>query len=122
MEGELSPSCHMPPPYTRSMVLRSLVMAALFVTSAVAQTVCPTTPAYSACDIVFELDEKEMAAHPNPYLTVNIKAEIRSPRARTVAPMAFWDGGNRMVVRFAPTSEGQWDFKITSNIERFHNK
>ena len=97
-------------------------MAAILASVAVAQTVCPATPTYSVCDIVFELDEKEMAAHPNPYLTVNIKAEIRSPRARTVAPMAFWDGGNRMVVRFAPTGEGQWDYKITSNIQRFHNK
>ena len=111
MEGELSPSCPTPPPYTRSMVLRSLFMAALLVCPAVAQTVCPTTPAYSACDIVFELDEKEMAANPNPYLTVNIKAEIRSPRARTVAPMAFWDGGERMVVRFAPTEVGRMGFQ-----------
>src|SRR5215218_7866029 len=104
------------------MVFRSLAMAAMLVSSAVAQTVCGPTPTYSVCDIVFELDAQEMAAHPNPYLTVDLHAEIRSPRARTIAPAAFWDGGNRMVIRFAPTSDGQWDYRITSNIERFNNK
>jgi hypothetical protein len=104
------------------MVLRSLVLIAFAAVTASAQTVCAPTPAYSVCDIVLELDEKELAAHPNPYQTVNLRAEIRSPRARTIAPWAFWDGGNRMVIRFAPTSDGQWDYRVTGNIERFNNK
>jgi hypothetical protein len=104
------------------MISRSLVLAAALTTVAAAQTLCPATPAYSSCDIVFELNDKEMAAHPNPYLTVNMHAELRSPRHRTVAVNAFWDGGNRMIIRFAPTGEGQWDYRITGNIERFNGQ
>jgi Protein of unknown function (DUF4038)/Domain of unknown function (DUF5060) len=108
--------------YTGSMVLRSLFLATLLATIAAGQTVCQPTPSYSVCEIVFELNDQEMAAHPSPYVSVELRAEIRSPRYQTIAPHAFWDGGNRMVVRFAPTGEGQWDFRITSNIARFDGK
>ena len=106
--------------YTVSM--RSLFLAALLTTAASAQTVCPPTPTYSPCDLVFELNQQEMAAHPNPYLNVEIHAELRSPKFRTLAANAFWDGGNRMVIRFAPTIDGPWEFRITGNIERFNGK
>ncbi|HYI92550.1 MAG TPA: DUF4038 domain-containing protein [Bryobacteraceae bacterium] len=102
--------------------MRSLFLVAILAATAGAQTMCETIPAYSICDIVFELDPKEMAAHPNPYVSVNIQAEIRSPRHRTLPTTAFWDGGNRMVIRFAPTEEGQWDLRFTGNIERFNDK
>ncbi len=35
---------------------------------------------------------------------------------------AFWDGGRRMVIRFAPTEPGAWIFRITSNIARFEGQ
>jgi hypothetical protein len=60
-----------------------------------------------------------MAAHPAPYRTVELEAEFRSPRFRTFRMPAFWDGGNRMVIRFAPTEAGQWTFRTISNITRF---
>ena len=101
---------------------RSLFAAVLFTAAATAQTFCEPTPAYAVCDILFELNDQEMAAHPNPYLTVSLHAEIRSPRYKTLAANAFWDGGNRMVIRFAPTGEGQWDVRITGNLERFNGK
>lgn len=110
------------PLYTGSMISRCLLAAALLTAAAAAQTLCPPTPAYSPCDIVFELDETEMKLHPDPYSSVSLHAELRSPRHRTLAANAFWDGGNRMVIRFAPTGEGPWDFRITGNIERFHGK
>src|SRR3990172_7052921 len=87
--------------------------------AALAQTLCPPTPAYSPCDIVFDLSEEEARAHPNPYLSVEIRAEFRSPRYRTFMMTAFWDGGRRMVIRIAPTDPGSWDFRISSNIRRF---
>lgn len=104
------------------MIPRSLFLAAMLLSVAAAQTLCPPTPVYSACDIVFELNDQEMAKHPNPYLTVELRAEIRSPRYRTIGATAFWDGGNRMIIRFAPTGEGQWDYRLTSNIDRFNSK
>jgi hypothetical protein len=102
-----------------------LLVAALFffVTCALhAQTICNPTPAFSPCEVVFELSEAEFAVHPNPYKTVEIHAEFRSPRHRTFLLPAFWDGGRRMVIRFAPTEPGLWDFRVTSNLESFNGK
>src|SRR5882672_11464024 len=87
-----------------------------------AQTPCPATPLYSPCDIVFELNDAEVAAHPNPYLTVDIRIEFRSPRHRTYLLPAFWDGGRRMVVRFSPTEAGDWVYRVTSNVADFDGK
>jgi hypothetical protein len=89
---------------------------------AIAQQICAPTPAYSPCEIVFELDDAEAKAHPNPYMTVDLRAELRSPRARTILMPAYWDGGRRMVIRFSPMDPGTWDFRLTSNLERFNGK
>ncbi len=104
------------------MFLRSLGVALALGLRLSAQQVCQPVPIYSPCDIVFELNDQEAAAHPNPYVSVDLKAEIRSPRARTVLMSAFWAGGRKMVIRFAPIDPGTWDFKITGNIERFNGK
>ena len=87
-----------------------------------AQSPCDRTPAYSPCDFSFELSAPEAAAHPNPYLSVELQAEFRSPRFRTFLMPAFWQGGNRMVIRFTPTEPGQWTYKITSNVSSFEGK
>lgn len=83
-----------------------------------AQTQCPPTPIYTPCEILIELSAEEMQAHPNPFQSVTIDVEFRSPRYRTLRLPAFWDGGNRMLVRFAPTEAGQWDYRVTSNLSR----
>jgi len=83
---------------------------------------CSNTPAYSPCEIIFELGDAEAKAHPNPYLTVELKVEFRSPRHRTLALPGFWDGGRRMVVRFSPTEAGDWDYHVTSNIAAWNDK
>ena len=101
------------------MICRFALWAPLAALALRGATVCPPTPAYSPCDIVFELSPAEMAAHPAPYRTVELEAEFRSPRFHTFRMPAFWDGGNRMVLRFAPTEAGQWTFRTTSNIARF---
>ena len=90
--------------------------------SAHAQTVCGPTPAFSPCEIVFNLSDADSSANPSPYKTVEIKAEFRSPRHRTFLLPAFWDGGRRMVIRFAPTEPGGWDFRVTSNLESYNGK
>src|SRR5437764_4733969 len=87
-----------------------------------AQTPCANTPAYTTCDIVFELSEKTAGAHPAPYKTVELKAEFRSPRHRTYAMPAYWDGGRRMVVRFSPTEAGAWDYRLASNVAAWDGK
>jgi len=86
------------------------------------ETPCPVTPAYSPCEMVFELAAEDAAAHPNPYSSVQLQAEFRSPRHRTFLMPAYWDGGRRMVIRFAPTEAGDWDYRLTSNIAAFNGK
>jgi Domain of unknown function (DUF5060)/Protein of unknown function (DUF4038) len=83
---------------------------------------CSNTPAYSPCELTFELADAEAAAHPNPYVSVDLKVEFRSPRHRTLAIPGFWDGGRRMVVRFSPTEPGEWDYHVTSNIAGWNDK
>src|SRR5262245_13225246 len=98
----------------RSALLISLALGALR-----AQTTCPATAIYSPCDIVFELNDAEAAAHPNPFISVDLRVEFRSPRHRTFLMPAFWDGGRRMVIRFAPNETGDWDYRISGNLQRF---
>ena len=96
-----------------------LLAAIAFIAVASAQTPCPPTPAYSPCDLVFELNDAEAAADPNPYTTVTLQAEFRSPRHRTFLMPGFWDGGRRLVIRFTPTDAGDWDYRVTSSVKRF---
>lgn len=102
---------------TRVLLALGLLSAPL-----AAQEPCANTPAYSTCEFVFELSGQEAAAHPNPYLTVRLHAEFRSPRFRTLLMPAFWDGGQRMVVRFTPTEPGEWVYRITSNLASLEGK
>lgn len=87
-----------------------------------AQSPCDHTPAYSACDLTFELSDADAAAHPNPYTAVELKAELRSPHQRTYLVTGFWDGGRKMVLRFTPTEGGEWDYRLTSNIPGWEGK
>jgi hypothetical protein len=102
------------------MGLRRLPLLFAFTAAALrAQNPCPTTAVYTPCDIVFELNDAEAAAHPNPYVSVELHAEFRSPKHRTYLLPAFWDGGRRMVIRFSPTEAGDWDYRVSSNLQRF---
>ena len=82
---------------------------------------CENTPAYTPCEMVFELGTGE-SAFTDPYVSVDLKVEFRSPRHRTLAMPGYWDGGRRMVVRFAPTEAGQWDYLVTSNVKAWNDK
>jgi hypothetical protein len=86
------------------------------------QTPCEGTPAYSPCELPFELSAANLAAHPNPYATAQLHAEFRSPHFKTYLMPAFWDGGRRLIIRFTPTEAGQWTYHTTSNIAAFAAK
>ena len=77
---------------------------------------CGGTPAYSSCELVFELSDADAAKHPDPYRTAELSVNFRSPRQHSYVLPGFWDGGRRMVVRFSPVEAGQWDYLVTSNI------
>jgi hypothetical protein len=87
-----------------------------------AQSTCNNTPAYSPCELVFELGDKDAAAHPHPYVDVDLRVEFRSPRQRTYALPGYWDGGRRMAVRFSPTEAGDWDYRVISNIAEWNGQ
>jgi len=77
---------------------------------------CDNTPAWSPCELAFELSAAAATAHRDPYASVDLRAEFRSPAMRTYALPGYWDGGGRMVLRFAPTEAGRWEYRVTSNV------
>jgi hypothetical protein len=89
---------------------------------AFAQTPCEGTPAYTPCEFVFELSAAELAAHPNPYASVQLQAEFRSPHFRTYLMPAYWDGGGKMILRFTATESGQWIYHTGSNLASLDGK
>lgn len=111
--------CRPCPSYTNAM--RALSLTLLLSVVAGAQSVCPPTPIYSVCEISFDLTDAEKKEHPNPYLSLQMHAEIRSPRHRTVALPAFWNG-EKMIIRFAANDPGDWEFRISSSLKRYEGK
>jgi hypothetical protein len=104
------------------MLARAALGAALWLTPLIAQTQCQTMATYSPCEMTFDLNDAEAAAHPNPYATVDVHIEFRSPNHKTYLMPGFWAGGRRMIVRFSATEAGNWAYRISSNIARFDNK
>jgi hypothetical protein len=80
------------------------------------QAACSATPAWSPCDLVFDLEPSETAGQ------LDLRAEFRSPHHRTYLMYAFRDGDRRLVIRFSPTEEGEWDYRLTSSIPRLEGK
>jgi uncharacterized protein DUF4038/uncharacterized protein DUF5060 len=101
------------------MPLLRLFLLASIALSLFAQATCNNTPAYTPCEFVFDLNPQEAAAHPNPYADVELHAEFRSPHFHTFKLPAFWDGGQRLLIRFAPTEAGEWLWRLTSNVKRW---
>ncbi|MBV9747011.1 MAG: DUF5060 domain-containing protein, partial [Acidobacteriia bacterium] len=87
-----------------------------------AQQACNNVPAYSPCEMVFDLSDADAARYPNPYTGVNLQVEFGSPRHRTLVVPAFWDGGRKLVVRVAPTEAGEWNYQVNSNIAQWNGK
>jgi hypothetical protein len=96
--------------------VRSIVFFAAFAARLVAQNACPSTPAWSTCDLTFDLEANENPA------TVQLRAEIRSPHHRTYLMYAFRDADRRFVIRLSPTESGVWEYRLTSNLSRLDSK
>ena len=95
----------------------------LFAMTGFALEVCESVPVYEPCEISLEMSAAELEVHPNPYVSVELRAEFRSPKKGTtyVIP-AFWDGGGRLRIRFSPLDEGRWDFRLISNLDSVNKK
>jgi hypothetical protein len=71
----------------------------------------------------FALSSADAASHANPYSSVTLQIEFRSPRFRTYLMPAFWDDARKqMIVRFTPTEAGQWIYRVSSNIAQFEGQ
>ena len=84
---------------------------AVLASPAWAQLPTCTVPAWSACDLAFELEAGENPAG------VQLHGEFRSAK-RTLLIRAFKDGDRKYVLRFAPTEPGPWDYRLTSSLKR----
>ncbi len=104
------------------MIHRAPLLGLTLLSAALAQSPCSDTPTYSPCELIFELNDQEAAQHPNPYLSIELHGEFRSPEHKTFLMPAFWDGGRRLVIRFSPVQPGRWDYRITSNIARWNGR
>lgn len=81
-----------------------------------AQPACPSAKAWSSCDFVFDLEPNENAA------SVELHAEFRSPHHKTYMMHAFHDDDRRLTIRFTPTEDGAWMYRITSSLPRLDGK
>jgi hypothetical protein len=99
-----------------------LVSSALRAQTAPAAAPCASTPSYSTCEMVFSLGAQDAASHPNPYTSVELTVTFRSPRQHSYALPAYWDGANRLVVRFSPVEVGDWDYLVSSNIAAWNQQ
>ena len=102
--------------------MRAWWLLICFTASAWAQTVCSSTSIFSTCEITFELTGADASAHPAPYRDVDLRVEFRSPRSKTFAIPAFWDGGKTLRVRFAPNETGNWAGRVVSNVASWNDK
>ena len=79
---------------------------------------CESAPVYEPCEIRFEIPEADAGDPSKLYSDTVLRAEFRSPKGgRTKVMPAFWDGGNRFVLRFSPDYVGRWDYRIISSID-----
>ncbi|MDQ6758940.1 MAG: DUF5060 domain-containing protein [Acidobacteriota bacterium] len=99
-----------------------LVGLLLVIAQAQSQTTCDGTPAYSPCELTFELSGAEAVANPNPYTSIEFQAEFRSPRFHTYLMPGFWDGDRKLVIRFSPSEAGAWTYRLTSNLPSLEGK
>jgi len=78
--------------------------------AASAQTVCPPTPEFTPCDLVFDIPSA------NGTQPIDLQAEFRSPHQSTGLVKAFWDGGTRWIIRYTPAESGSYAWRVTSTL------
>src|SRR5665213_90775 len=93
-----------------------LAMALFLCMAARGETVCPPTPRYSPCDLVFDVPSAQGDR------ILDLHAEFRSPLANTALVNAFWDGGTRWVIRFTPAEAGDYTYRVTSEISSLNGR
>ena len=98
------------------MMIARIFTALALTACACAQTVCPPTPQFSTCDLVFDIPSV------NGDQPIDLQAEFRSPHQNTGAVRAFRDGGTSWVIRYTPAESGTYAWRLTSGIAGFGGK
>jgi Domain of unknown function (DUF5060)/Putative collagen-binding domain of a collagenase len=98
------------------MMIVRILAAIAFSMSAWAQTVCPPTPQFTPCDLVFDIPS---AKGDQP---IDLAAEFRSPHQNTGSVKAFWDGGTQWIIRYTPAESGSYAWRLVSGIADFNGK
>lgn len=93
-----------------------IFVALAFAGAAWAQTVCPPTPEFTPCDLVFDLPSLK------PDQTIDLKGQFRSPHHDTGEARAFWDGGSRWVIRYTPAESGTYEWRLSGGVAGFDGK
>ena len=107
---------HVPIRRLKYMTGRLVSAFAVFSAFACAQTVCPPTPEFSTCDLVFDIPS---APTDKP---LDLQADFRSPKASTFRAPAFWDGGTRWVIRYVPAEPGTHVFRLLGSVAGISGK
>jgi hypothetical protein len=92
------------------MMLRAVLFGFALAALAEAQTVCPPTPMFTPCDLVFDIPTA------NGNQPIDLQAEFRSPHQSTGLVKAFWDGGTRWIIRYTPAEAGNYAWRVTSTL------
>jgi hypothetical protein len=98
------------------MMFGRILLTFALATMACAQTVCPPTPEFTPCDLVFDIPS---AKGDQP---IDLQAEFRSPHQNTGLVKAFWDGGTRWIIRYTPAESGSYAWRVTSSLPAFSGK
>jgi hypothetical protein len=123
--------CERSPDYTEIMtgrggwspaLLAGLLLLVTNTRNLRAQQACNNVPAYSTCEMVFELSAQDATRYSNPYQNVNLQVEFGSARYHAIEAPAFVDGGRKFVVRVAPTGAGEWNYEVNSNVAAWNGK
>ena len=106
------------------MRLTALLLLTFAATLTRAENPCQSVAEWTPCEVTFELSADALKAHPNPTVSVDLWGEFRSPapKYRTHRMPAYWDGGNRMIIRFTPDDAGAWTWRLTGNIAEAEGK
>jgi hypothetical protein len=104
----------------QNLFCRVLLVLLPFSATAVTLPLCSQGARFGLpCELTF--DWKPVGSI-SPYKDELLNVEFRSPRGSTYLMHEFWDGGHELRVRFTPTEDGIWNFKVVSSLPGLNNR
>ncbi|KAI4447868.1 hypothetical protein C823_002387 [Eubacterium plexicaudatum ASF492] len=60
------------------------------------------------------LEFESSKTYENPFLDCTVTAVFTAPSGRVITREAYWDGGAKYVISFAPTETGIWNYSLSA--------